>query len=57
MGANRQGLRTFIVLAGESGVLVRGKVVLVDVKVIIADPPLALIRALRGQICDASLQP
>jgi hypothetical protein len=59
-------LRAFIVLRlatsvcspgiGESGVLARGQVVLVNVEVIIANPPLALIQALRGQIRDASLQ-
>jgi hypothetical protein len=41
---------------GESGVLARGQVVLVDIEVIVANPPLALIQALRGQILDASLQ-
>jgi hypothetical protein len=40
----------------ESGVLVHRQVVLVDVEVIIADPPLALIQALRRQIRDTSLE-
>jgi len=43
-------------IAAESSLFARGQVVLVDVEVIIADPPLALIQALGRQIRDAGLQ-
>jgi hypothetical protein len=41
---------------GESGARDSGQVVLINVEVIVADPPLARIEALRRQIRDCGLQ-